>query len=94
MSGMFEVRHDGDGFRVSGELDVLTTSTLYLGLTSGPEGEGPIRVDMSRVTFIDSHGLRVLLRLGERRGVTIVNPSSQVRRLLEITGTKETFGVE
>jgi anti-sigma B factor antagonist len=63
------------------------------------EAEGPVVVDLSRVVFIDSSGLRTLLaasrRAAERaEALTLRAPSREVSRLLEITGTSSLFSIE
>jgi anti-anti-sigma factor len=51
----------------------------------------PVRVDLSDVSFFDAAGIRFLLqieRLAELASTTslVVNPSPDIRRLLEIVG--------
>jgi anti-sigma B factor antagonist len=58
-----------------------------------------IVIDCSRIEFIDSSGLRVLLEAREARvphGGTVVlrSPTQAVMRLLEITATDRLFDVE
>jgi anti-anti-sigma factor len=55
-----------------------------------------IVLDLRRVDFIDSAGLRVLLALrndGKRNGhaLTLIPPAPTVRRLFAITGTRGLF---
>ena len=63
------------------------------------ESSEPIVIDLAKVEFIDSSGLRSLLgasrRAGER-GTTVVlrRPSTGVVRLLAITGTTDQFVLE
>lgn len=50
-----------------------------------------VSVDLSAVSFIDSSGLRVLVRAEKRHSggggaLTLLSPSEAVARLLEITG--------
>ena len=63
------------------------------------EGAAPIVIDLEKVEFIDSSGLRSLLGASRRasdRGTTVVlrRPSSGVVRLLAITGTTDQFRLE
>jgi anti-anti-sigma factor len=63
------------------------------------EAEGPLFIDLSKVAFIDSSGLRTLLAASRRaaeRAETVVlrAPSREVSRLLEITGTASLFSIE
>ena len=56
-------------------------------------------LDLGEVSFIDSSGLRALL-IGRDAVVSaggefeLVNPSTVVRRLLQITGLEEKFGLQ
>jgi anti-anti-sigma factor len=75
-----------------GELDVASAPRLVHVLewvTS--EGAGPLRFDLSALSFIDSVGLRELIRAQAQHGVVVVNPSPVVERLFEITGVTHSF---
>lgn len=87
-----------NGWTVAGEIDASTAPTLDDALRSLPVADGSVVVDVSDVAFIDSSGLRVLISLASRadhagRSVILERPSPAVRRLLEITGLTETFGL-
>lgn len=84
----------GSVLQVAGELDLDTSTHLFNSASAASDPSEPITIDMSEVTFIDSSALGVLVRVGQTRKVTIVEPSEQVRRLLEITGLTEWFGLE
>lgn len=81
---------------VSGELDLETAPQL----TAVAEGTTGLRliIDMSGVSFVDSAGLRSLLRLRTLRELThrvaIRNPSEPVVRLLKLAGVETLFDVE
>src|SRR5437016_4084244 len=50
----------------------------------------PLEVDLSGVTFFDSSALRTFLHVVRRNPhVRIVNPSTAVLKVLEVTGTVE-----
>ena len=60
--------------------------------------EGPIVVDLTAVTFMDSSGLRELLRAriecGRRGGrLILASPSAMIERLLDLTGTASMFEI-
>lgn len=83
---------------VEGELDRETTPRLATALSGAlAETAERIELDLSGVTFIDSHGLRILLdarrRAGDETDVVVVRPSAQVSRLLHLTGVTELFGI-
>jgi anti-anti-sigma factor len=80
--------------RVAGELDRSNADLLTACIThaeASPEPE--IVVDLSRLTFIDSSGLRILIAAAERSEpasdrLSIVAPTRVVRRILDLTGTE------
>ncbi len=85
------LRVDAEGpgcLRATGEIDVSTAGMFRRRIMGLPDEV--VQVDLSRVRFIDSWGLRVLLtahhelaRLGRR--LEVISPSRSVRRLLELT---------
>lgn len=59
----------------------------------------PVEIDMAEVAFIDSSGIRALLRLREAAGASgrrlrVRNPSSDVRRLLDLIGVTELLAAD
>jgi anti-anti-sigma factor len=81
---------DPNSLAVDGQIDSHTSGMLDEAITAfGANDE--IIVDLAGVTFIDSSGLRVLVRAHKRQRdsggrFVIASPSEAVRRLLEITG--------
>jgi len=77
-----------------GEIDALTAPTLGRRLLRlADEGKTGVVVDMSRVTFMDSFGIGVLLNalgcLSTRHvGLVLVCPTERVTRPFEVTGLK------
>lgn len=86
-----------EGFRLEGELDITTADDLSQLLRDATDGH-PLVLDFSKVSFMDSSGLRALLeRAGRSDGkspVVIVDPSPQVRRVLDISIPGGTPGLE
>ena len=81
---------------VGGEVDLHSASALREELLKAAEGEKPcIVVDLSRVSFIDSTGLGVLVgalkRVRETGALSLVCPQRSVRRVFEITGLMQVF---
>jgi len=80
---------------LSGELDLAVAAgleTKVLGLCG--EGVSAVELDLSRLTFMDSSGLRAVLHAQElcaEHGYDflVVPGGGQVRRLLELTGTTD-----
>ncbi len=91
---MFEVHEQGDDtLRLVGELDAATAPQLQRRFE---EHGGVTRLDLRDVTFIDSSGLRALLLAARANGaddLTLLEPSAQVRRLLEMTGLLDAFRI-
>jgi anti-anti-sigma factor len=78
--------------RASGELDRSTADRLRSALDAAQADGVTTLLDLSAVSFIDSAGLRVLLRSARAVDVHhwawfIVRASSAVRRLVEVSGT-------
>ena len=92
-----EITRTDDGFRLDGELDMATADDLSQIFRDAPSNL-PIVLDFSGVSFMDSSGLRALLEgAGQPTGcgpVVIVNPSAQVRRVLDISIPGGTPGLE
>ncbi|PPK67512.1 STAS domain-containing protein [Actinokineospora auranticolor] len=84
---------------VTGEVDLATAPQLEQALDDAlAQPGGGVRVDLSGVEFMDSAGLRVLvaaLRKAEESGRSLVldSPHERVRRIIEITGLAEVFGL-
>jgi anti-anti-sigma factor len=87
-----------EGFRLDGELDMATAEELSKLLRTASSDDSPIVLDFSGISFMDSSGLSVLLEAaGQNDGhgsVVILNPSAQVRRVLEISIPGGTPGLE
>lgn len=81
---------------VSGEIDLAVRDDLLNTLTAtiGAAGVAKVVVDLSRVSFMDSTGLHVLLAARDRAhgsgvGFTVVGATGIVRRVLAVTGVLE-----
>jgi len=86
------------GVRVRGELDLETVDRLWAVLVR-LDGSGPVVIEASDITFMDSTGLNLLLNWASHArnggpGVIIRNPSRAVRRVLEIALPAGMPGVE
>jgi anti-anti-sigma factor len=80
-------------FILSGELDRSTVDRFEAALDgtrdAGARDAGArVVLDLSRVTFVDSSGVRSLIGLGRSLGSSLVlrDPSPRVRRVLELRG--------
>jgi len=75
------------GFRLEGELDLATSQDLLVAIAERPSTDA-LTLDFSGVSFMDSSGLRALLEVARARdgdAVVILDPTPQVRRVLDIS---------
>ena len=85
---------------VAGDIDASSAWPLGQRLDEVIESTtGTVIVKMSGVTFLDSTGIRVLVAAHQRlsalrRSLTLRDPSSSTRRVLELTGLSHVLGVE
>ena len=84
---------------VSGEIDLAVAGHFAreLDLLVG-DAEGDALVNLAGVGFIDSSGVRELLKAeqaagGEGRGLVLLDPSGPCRRVLEVSGVLNEFTV-
>lgn len=102
MTTAFTYRVDRDIDRVTvhlaGEVDLAAAPRVETAIDEALAAEDgvDITVDLDGVTFLDSTGLRVLVAAhtrcaAEGRSLTLVNPSTAVSRILEITGLGQTL---
>jgi len=83
------------GYVLKGELDMAGGESLVRRVTElAAAASGPVDIDMTEVTFIDSSGVRALLRLHEAavasgRPLHVRNLSPDVRRLLDLIGVTD-----
>ncbi len=83
---------------VGGEVELHSAGQLRDELVRAGASDNPcVVVDLSRVTFIDSTGLGVLVgafkSVRERGALSLVCPQRSVRRVLEITGLTQVFPI-
>jgi anti-sigma B factor antagonist len=84
---------DLDAFTIAldGEIDAHTAPELAARYTELPAGDADVVIDMSKVDFMDSSGLRVIIELHQRaenaeRRLVLRAPSQPVARLIEVSG--------
>ncbi|MFB6695361.1 MULTISPECIES: STAS domain-containing protein [Streptomyces] len=75
--------------QVRGELDLDTVHVLTEALTAT---DGPVIVDLNHVTFADTALVHALLDALPHRQLTLTGTlTSQIRRLIDVTGTRDRF---
>jgi anti-sigma B factor antagonist len=83
---------------VAGEIDIATVPQLRPALEAAVSSGGPVTVDLSGVTFMDSTGLGVLIQALKHSQVAggafhLVVTQPNVKKVLEITGLTELFSI-
>lgn len=79
----------------SGEVDISTASRLRSELADAMSDAESVVIDLTDVTFMDSHGLRVLIEArvaADERPFVVSAASPNVRRLINVSGLGESFG--
>jgi anti-sigma B factor antagonist len=94
-----DISTDPEGLALAGELDAHTAPLLAEQLAELPPGDGKVVLDIAKVEFMDSSGLRVIIDVHQRatdagRTLVLRNPSSAVQRLLEISGLSDHLTTE
>jgi anti-anti-sigma factor len=89
-----EIAQPGNGLAIvalAGELDLSTIPGLESLLLEQIRGQERVVVDLTRLTFIDSSGIGLLIRAhqtanGSGELHTVISPGSQVERVFELAG--------
>ena len=87
-SGRLTVRSRASIHYLSGEFDVLALDFFEDAIMSRLDGDDPVVLDLSELTFMDSSGFYAIVHLAERLGypsLVIRNPSPAAARVLELT---------
>jgi anti-sigma B factor antagonist len=90
----FHVELDGErAARLRGELDVAAYDDAAAAAAPLFEAAGDVTLDLSDLSFVDSSGIRLFIRLHKAldgRGVLILrSPTAHVAYILEIAGLPE-----
>jgi anti-sigma B factor antagonist len=84
---------------VRGELDLATAPALEQAVTEGLDAGGEVVVDLRELTFMDSTGLRVLVRahasVGDEKRFLIVRPPAggPIAKILAIAGVESELDI-
>jgi anti-anti-sigma factor len=88
----------GGGVRVEvrGEVDLLSEAPFVEEVEKLATAQDAIFLDLAEVDFIDSSGVRALVRVRRRHGerLRLVAVSAPVQRVLDIAGLTASFGLE
>lgn len=77
-------------YRLVGELDISTVDMLDAVLQRAAAAGGDVKLDLSQLTFIDSSGIRVLIRAMDRlhsgEKLILSQPTAPVQQVLDLMG--------
>jgi anti-anti-sigma factor len=84
---------DGAGAVLSGELDLLVYDQVTAELAPLFEAPGDVTIDVSQLSFVDSSGIRLFVRLqralGDRGHLRLRAPTPHVASVFEVAGLQE-----
>ena len=83
---------------LEGRLDTTTAPDLENELKDSLEGANELTLDFSKLDYISSAGLRVLLSahkaMSRKDGMTVTNVNEMVREVFEVTGFSDILNIE
>ncbi len=84
---------------LDGKLSVATSPDLDEAISALPESVTDFVIDLAKLDYISSAGLRVLVsteKLASRRGgsLLLLHPNDEVNEVFEMTGLSEVFTIE
>ena len=84
---------------LEGKLSVATSPDLDAAITGLPDSVSTFVIDLEKLDYISSAGLRVLVsteKLASRRGgsMRLLHPNDEVNEVFEMTGLSEVFTIE
>lgn len=89
---------NGITFVLDGRLDTVTAPELEKELNEALGNAQPITLDLEKLEYISSAGLRVLLKahkeLKKEESLKLINVGSAVMEILEITGFTDFLDIE
>jgi anti-anti-sigma factor len=77
--------------RPEGEIDLATAHDMEARIVAAGEGGAPVVVDLSGVTFMDSSGVRGLVRADAVVDLSITNVPPALERVLDLTALSDHF---
>ena len=93
------VKADG-ALKLTGEIDFAVTPKVRAKLLEYvKKTDGPVRLDLTELNYLDSAGLAVFIELrrvlqAERREVVIIDAHPQVKKIFTLTQVGKLFGLE
>lgn len=85
-------------YTLSGRLDTTTAPELEQEFKAALDGVSELIIDMTKLDYISSAGLRVLLSaqkvMNQQGKMTITNPNEVVMEIFEVTGFSDILTIE
>ncbi len=83
---------------IDGRLDTTTAPQLEAEINSCLDGVKTLTMDMSKLVYISSAGLRVLLKaqkiMNKQGKMTVINVNQEIKEIFEVTGFDELLNIE
>jgi anti-anti-sigma factor len=93
----FEVHaEDDDLLQLSGEFDLAAMDEFLDVAMAAVDGRRVVVLDLSNLDFMDSSGIRAILKLADKvdeKGVVLRNPKQNVRAVIRIAGLEGRLGI-
>ena len=90
----------GEELKISldGRLDTTTAPQLEAEISGGLAGVKKFTIDMEKLVYVSSAGLRVLLKaqkiMNKQGSMVIKNVSDEIKEIFEVTGFDELLTIE
>lgn len=85
-------------FALEGRLDTVTAPELEAALQDGIAGVGELTLDLEKLEYVSSAGLRVLLStqkaMAKQGEMKLINVSEPIMEIFDITGFSEILTIE
>ncbi|MBO4934239.1 MAG: STAS domain-containing protein [Clostridia bacterium] len=85
-------------FALEGRLDTVTAPELEAALQEGIAGVGELTLDLEKLEYVSSAGLRVLLStqkaMAKQGEMKLINVSEPIMEIFDITGFSEILTIE
>ena len=80
--------------RIAGEISASTESAVRIAI-EGADGVGPLIVDLTKVTYLDAAGVRLLTEVAGERGLELIlGPDCPVFSVVQVSGLCEVAKVQ
>ncbi|MBQ4430606.1 MAG: STAS domain-containing protein [Synergistaceae bacterium] len=83
---------------LDGRLDTTTAPQLEAEITGKLDGVTDLTIDMSKLVYVSSAGLRVLLKaqklMNKQGKMTVKNANQEIKESFEVTGFDELLNIE